>query len=48
MVGGAKMELGSLEPEQFLPKIDGESWIMVKNNRMRYHLYCIDKYHIQP
>jgi hypothetical protein len=30
------MQLGSLEIEQFLPKIAGESWITIKDNRVRH------------
>jgi hypothetical protein len=36
MIGGAEIKLGSLEPKQFLPKILGEIWICVRDNRMRY------------
>jgi len=33
MIGGVEMQLGSLEPEKLLPKITGESWITIKDNR---------------
>ena len=36
MIGGAEMQFDSLEPEQFLPKIVGEIWISVGENRMRH------------
>jgi hypothetical protein len=36
MIGDADMQLVSLELEQFLPKIVGESWIMVRDNIMRH------------
>jgi hypothetical protein len=36
MIGGVEMQLGSLEPEQFLAKIVGESWISVGDNRLRH------------
>jgi hypothetical protein len=40
------MQLGSLEPGQFLQKITGESWIAVRDNRMRHAMkfeYIIHK-----
>jgi hypothetical protein len=46
MIGGVEMQLGSLESEQFLPKIVGESWISVRDNRMRHAMefeYIIHK-----
>ena len=36
MIVGVEMQLGSLEFEQFLPTIVGESWILVKDSRMRH------------
>jgi hypothetical protein len=35
MIGGAQIKLVSLEHEQFLPNIASESWILVRDNRMR-------------
>jgi hypothetical protein len=35
MIGSDEMKLGSLESEQLLPKIASESWISIKDNRMR-------------
>jgi hypothetical protein len=32
MIGGNKMQLGSLEFENFLPKIVGESWITIEDS----------------
>jgi hypothetical protein len=46
VIGSDEMQLGSLEPEQCLPKIDGESWISVRDNRMRHAMkfeYIIHK-----
>jgi hypothetical protein len=45
MIGGVEMQLGSLEPEQFLPKIVGESWISVRDNRMRHAMKFEDIIH---
>jgi hypothetical protein len=45
MIGGAEMQLGSLEPEQFLPKIAGESGIFVRDNRMRHAMKLEDIIH---
>jgi hypothetical protein len=45
MIGGVEMQLGSLEPEQFLPKIVGESWISVRDNRMRHAMEFEDIIH---
>jgi hypothetical protein len=36
MISGVEIQLGSLEPKKFLPKIVGESWNSVKDNRMRH------------
>jgi hypothetical protein len=36
MIGSVEMQLGSLKPEKFLPKIAGESGISVRDNRMRH------------
>jgi hypothetical protein len=36
MIGGVEMQLGSLEPKQLLPKITSETWIFVRDNRMRH------------
>ena len=36
MIGCDEMQLGALEPEQFLPKIVGESGISIRNNRRRH------------
>ena len=41
------MQLGSLEPKQFFPKIASESGIYVKDNRMRHAMkleYIIHDY----
>jgi hypothetical protein len=46
MIGGTEIQLGSLELKQFLPKIVGESWISVNDNRMRHAMkfeYIIHK-----
>jgi hypothetical protein len=46
MISYVEMQLGSLELEQFLPKIVGESWITVKYNRVRHAMkfeYIIHK-----
>jgi hypothetical protein len=45
MIGGAKMKLGFLEPGKFLPKIVGESWISVRDNRMSHVLKFEDIIH---
>jgi hypothetical protein len=34
MIGPAKMQLSSIELEQFLPKIASESWITIRDNRV--------------
>jgi hypothetical protein len=34
MIGCAEMQLGSLELEKFLPKIAGEIWISIRDNRI--------------
>jgi hypothetical protein len=36
MIGNVEMQLGSLETQQFFPKIVGESGIYVRDNRMRH------------
>jgi hypothetical protein len=46
MIGGVEMQLGSLEPEKFLPKIVSEIWISIRDNRMRHAMefeYIIHK-----
>jgi hypothetical protein len=45
MIGNAEMHFGSVEPEQFLPKIVGESWISVRDNRMRHSMRFEDIIH---
>jgi hypothetical protein len=47
MIGGVGMQLGSLEPKKFFPKIASESGIYVKDNRMRHAMkleYIIHDY----
>jgi hypothetical protein len=39
------MQLGSLGPEKFFPKIVGESWVMIQNNRMRNDMKLEDLIH---
>jgi hypothetical protein len=39
------MQLGSLELEQFLPKVVGESWIMVRDNRVGHSMEFEDIIH---
>jgi hypothetical protein len=36
MIGPTEMQLGCMDLEQFLPKVAGESWIMVKYNKVRH------------
>jgi hypothetical protein len=45
MIGGANMQLGSLEPKQLFPKIAGESGISIRDNRMRYAMKLEDIIH---
>ena len=45
MIGGVEMQLGALESEQFLPKIAGESWISIINNRMKHAMKLEDMIH---
>jgi hypothetical protein len=45
MIGGDVMQLGSLDPKHLLPKIVGESWLSVKNNRMRHAMNFKDIIH---
>jgi hypothetical protein len=39
------MQLGALYLEQFLPKIVGESWVMIRDNRMRHAMKLEDLIH---
>jgi hypothetical protein len=45
MIGSVEMQLGSLEPEQFLPKIVGEIWITVEDSRVRHAMEFEDIIH---
>jgi hypothetical protein len=36
MIDSVEMQLGPLEPKKFFPKIASESWITVRDNRMRH------------
>ena len=45
MVGGVEILLGSLEPEHLLPKYFFESWISVRDNRMRHAMKLEDMIH---
>jgi hypothetical protein len=45
MIGRAEMQLGSLELEQFLQKIVGESWITIRNNRVWHAMEFEDIIH---
>jgi hypothetical protein len=36
MIGHVEMKLGSLDIEQFFPKVASEGWIMVEDNRPRH------------
>jgi hypothetical protein len=45
MIGGAEMQLGALEMEQFFPKIVGKSGISVRDNRMRHAMKLEDIIH---
>jgi hypothetical protein len=45
MISYAEMQLGALELEQFLPKITGESWVAIRNNRMWHAMKLEDLIH---
>jgi hypothetical protein len=45
MIGDVEMQLGALYPEQFFPKIVGESGISFINNRMRHAMKLEDMIH---
>jgi hypothetical protein len=45
VLGGVEMQLGSLYPEQFLPKIVGESGISIRDNRIRNAMKLEDIIH---
>jgi hypothetical protein len=45
MIGYAEMQMGSLYPEKFLPKLVGESGILVRDNRMRHAMKLEDMIH---
>jgi hypothetical protein len=45
MISCDEMQLGSLEPKQFLPKIVGENWITVEDNRVRHAMEFEDIIH---
>jgi hypothetical protein len=38
MISQAEMQLGSLKLEQLFPNVVGESWIMVKDNRVGHSM----------
>jgi hypothetical protein len=42
MIGTIEMQLGALESEYLLPKIVGESWISIRNNRMNHAMNLDD------
>jgi hypothetical protein len=43
MIGGDEVQLGSLEHKKLFPKIAGESWISVKDNRMRHVMDAVNE-----
>jgi hypothetical protein len=45
IIGGAEMQVGSLEPEKFLLKIIGESGFTVRDNRTRHAMEFEDIIH---
>jgi hypothetical protein len=45
MIDRVEMQLGSLELEQFFPKVAGESWIMVGDNRVGHDMDFEDIIH---
>jgi len=45
MIGDVEMQLGALYSEHFFPKIAGESWISIRNNRMRHAMKLEDMIH---
>jgi hypothetical protein len=45
MISSAEMQLSSLEPEQFLPKITSEIWISVRYNTTRHAMKFDDIIH---
>jgi hypothetical protein len=45
MIGSFEMKLGALDSEQFWPKIAGECWISIRNNRMRHAMNLEDMIH---
>jgi hypothetical protein len=45
MISCVEMQLGALYPEQFLPKVTGESGISIKNYRMRYAMKLEEMIH---
>jgi hypothetical protein len=45
MISFVEMQLGALKLEQLLPKIAGESWVAIKNNRMRQAMKLEDLIH---
>jgi hypothetical protein len=45
MISCVEMQLGALYLEQFLPKIVGESWVVIKKNRMWHPMKLEDLIH---
>jgi hypothetical protein len=45
MIIGDEIHLGALNLEQFLPKIVGESWVAIINNRMQHEMKLEDVIH---
>ena len=45
MIGGGETQLGSLESRQLFLKIASESWISVRDNRMRHAMMFEDIIH---
>jgi hypothetical protein len=45
MIGCVEMQLGTLELEQFLPKVSCEGWITIRENRVGHSMDIEDIIH---